>query len=317
MSEMLLASCPSRLTLRQEPMLNLEHINEFRKIYVLQTLKEEGSFRQAARKLGVTSSAISQSITSLEKVMGKNLVIRDKSQLRLTSEAEVLLEKSLPAFTTMKQVLGQEKKNFTINRLDLGTYESLAVDLLPGLLAELKKDHKNAKVNLVIGRTSTLLQKLRSGELCTTILIDSEELENVNKELIAEDEFGLFISKNSPYRHDLSTALMELDVGSLSPSHQGHPRYFQKFLNSLDKKIKINLHSDSLEVLRASTALGSIMSILPNRVASRRDDLLDITNLMERSSTERGRHKIVLAYQEKCDDGEAKYLAQLATKIIS
>ncbi len=301
--------------LRGVSVLDLDYINEFKKIYVLSILKEEGSYRQAARKLGVTSSAISQSITSLEKAMGKSLVIRDRNSIRVTEEAETLLVKSAPAFDAMKGVLNKEK-SYEIARLDLGTYESIASDILPGVLTDLRRDHAGIKLNFTIGRTSTLLQKIRTGELCTAIVIDSEELDHFSKEFIVQDEFAIYIAKKFFKKDSLAEIYQQLGLGSISASGQGHPRYYQKYLDSLHKTFKPTIFSDSLEVLKGLTAQGLIMSILPKRIGSRDVDLMDISKHVKIKNDERGIHHIVLAYQGKCDKHEAIYLAKLAGKYI-
>ena len=151
--------CCNQNFITWEKLLDFDRINDFKKIYVLKVINSEGSFRKAARLIGITPSAVSQSISSLEKHLGKSLIIREKNKVSLTTEAHSLLQTANPAFEAVGSILGEKKRVLEIGRLDLGAYDSLAVDALPGFLAELREDHPKFKLNLIITRSDKLLQE--------------------------------------------------------------------------------------------------------------------------------------------------------------
>lgn len=61
------------------------------KYHALLRVAETGSFTQAANDLGYSQSGISGMISSLEKEMGVQLVVRDYREARLSAEGEDLL----------------------------------------------------------------------------------------------------------------------------------------------------------------------------------------------------------------------------------
>lgn len=294
----------------------VDNISELRKLLVLKTIVETGSFRQAARKLNVTPSAISQSVTSLEKSLGKVMLIRDKTSLRITPECAELLERAEDAFEALNSLLGVKKPHLDIHRLDLGSYESLAMDVLPELMKRLKRDHPKAKINLITARTSTLLQKLRSGELCTALVTETDETKNFRSVLITEDELGLFASADVSANDYSWDELKDIGFASLSPGAEGHALYFQKFLKSLGEDFKAVLLSDSFEVLKNAARSGAAVSILPKRVARKAaPDLVELFQRPAGQQLELGKHKILIAFLDQCDDREAEYIADAVREI--
>ena len=295
-------------------MMDLNQIPQLRKIFILHAVVTEGSFRGAARRLKVTPSAISQAISSLENELSTNLFIRHQQQITPTLNAQKLLAKVADALAIFSDLFAVETSEFRIGKLDLGIYESIAIASLPALLKKLREEHGNFKFNVVIARTHQLLKKLRSGELCTAIVTDSEDLENVRKEIITEDELGIFLAKDSPFHEDPSKCISHLGIGSISPGSNGHPVYYKKFVESFGKNFRPNIFSDSLEVLKALTAQGMITAILPKKVVAHHHDagnLREITHCFPRKNPVTGAHKIVLAYLDKCGQEEAIYLARL------
>jgi DNA-binding transcriptional LysR family regulator len=200
-----------------------------------------------------------------------------------------------------------------MERLDLGTYESLAMMALPQLIASLKKDYPNLKLNLTIERSGAILQKLRSGEICTALVAETDGLESFQTTLVAEDELGLYTRTGLD---DSWQTVESLGLGSISSGAEGHPLYYRKFLRSLGK-IKPILTGDSFEVLRVAASSGHVVSILPKKVAQRsQNKLLEITARPPKIPPEMGRHKIVIAYLDRCDPEEASYLAGVVKKIL-
>ena len=63
---------------------------------------EAGSFTRAAKKLGVSPSAASQAVRSLETRIGTPLLSRSTRSLSLTAAGEAYLEKVSPAFATIE-----------------------------------------------------------------------------------------------------------------------------------------------------------------------------------------------------------------------
>src|SRR5437016_13731663 len=73
-------------------------------------LAETGSFTKAAQINEVTQSAVSQQITSLEKIFKSLLIERSKKKFRLTREGEVLYDYSKQITDTYKNLFSKLKE---------------------------------------------------------------------------------------------------------------------------------------------------------------------------------------------------------------
>src|SRR5437764_1124043 len=74
---------------------------------VFLTVAEERSFTKAAKRLGVSPSAISHSMRELEQQMGVRLLSRTTRSVAPTDAGEHLLARLRPAFADIREALGQ------------------------------------------------------------------------------------------------------------------------------------------------------------------------------------------------------------------
>jgi hypothetical protein len=76
--------------------------------------------------------------------------------------------------------------------------------------------------------------------------------------------------------------------------------------------------SDSFETLRAASAGGSIVAVLPNRVAMRNDDLLELIapKVSGKEYNENGLHRIFVVSQLNCDKEEADFIAEESKRLL-
>ncbi len=68
-------------------------IEKLRSMAIFATVVDQGTFRAAAKHLGLAPSRISQSVSDLEKDLGVTLLYRSTRQLSLTSEGHILYAK--------------------------------------------------------------------------------------------------------------------------------------------------------------------------------------------------------------------------------
>src|SRR3982751_1681051 len=73
----------------------------------LLTVAEERSFTRAAKRLGVSPSAMSHAIRGLEETLGVRLLSRTTRSVAPTEAGEKLLAQLRPALTTIREALDQ------------------------------------------------------------------------------------------------------------------------------------------------------------------------------------------------------------------
>ncbi len=286
--------------------------DEIRKVMIVKTIVESGSVQKAARVLKVTPSAVSQSLTSLERKLSLTLFRREKGALTPTQECLQLLERAEPAFLALDELFFQ-KEELRIDYLDLGAYESLAHAVLHDFVRRLRVKHPKVKLNITVSRTAELMKKLRTGELCTALVVETDGMDSLSTFEVARDELGVFVAREHASIVNNWEKLEALGFGFLAVAADGLPGYMKRFLKQLGPKPTVTMTSDSFEVLRRAAASGLLAAVLPRRVALRAPaDLVEVTHFHGKPKTERGEHRILLASLDRCDQEEAEYLADLA-----
>ena len=69
-------------------------IDKLRRMAIFVTVVDQGSFRAAARKLGMAASGVSQSVSDLERDLGVILLLRSTRRMSLTKGGEALLREA-------------------------------------------------------------------------------------------------------------------------------------------------------------------------------------------------------------------------------
>lgn len=293
------------------------NVDQIRKLWILDLTIQSGSLKAAALKAKVSPSAISQALTSLEQAVGKTLLTRERGSIAATQDALAILDLVRPAFAVFDRLreLGQAPAP-KMSWLNFGTYESIAIDLLPGLIHSLRERMPSLRLGLRISRTNNLLMMVRKGELCSALVVEVDDMSKFYVKPVAEDRLGLYVSNRHPIAKLGWAALDEFGLGSLAPGKDGHPRYFSKFMRQIDS-VKPLILSDSFEALRSAAASGMIVAVLPSRVAGRFDDLLELTPAKSKMFKDYGQHRISIVSQSGCDEEEADFLALETSRFLN
>ncbi len=281
------------------------------KLATLDLLVETGSFKAASARAHVTQSALSQTVSTLEGIFGYPLLVRELGSVRPTPACVSLLARVKPVLRTLDDLADDvnppDAEVPAMGSLDLGSYESLAISVLPALTRRLKAVFPALHLTIRIGRSGDLVRLVRKGELCMAVTTELDSTEGLFVLPLAEDRLGVYVAAKHPLAGRGRAALDELWLGTLSPAKEGHPRYFARYLRAL-KLPKPAIVSESFEALRAMAVDGAIAAVLPARVANRaRGGALAELDLG--ASAKAGSHKILLISPKNCDQHESNYLA--------
>ena len=126
---------------------------------------EAGSVSRAAEDMGLTQSAVSHALSSLESGFGFPLLRRSRSGVRLTAEGK----KVLPA---VRAVLSAESRlretvssihGLSTGTIRIGTFSSVAVHWLPSMLKAFQDEHPQIRFKLLNGDYHDVEQWLEEG----------------------------------------------------------------------------------------------------------------------------------------------------------
>ena len=119
------------------------NVTNFGALSVFLTVAEERSFTKAAKRLGVSPSAISHSMRELEEEMGVRLLSRTTRSVALTEAGEHLRARLRPAFSEIGEALGQVSglRNKPTGRVRLLVPRLAAKSVLAPKLGQFARDY--------------------------------------------------------------------------------------------------------------------------------------------------------------------------------
>ncbi|MEV6670716.1 LysR family transcriptional regulator [Streptomyces sp. NPDC051162] len=126
---------------------------------VAQTL----SFTQAARRLGLRQSTVSQQVRRLEAAAGRQLFVRDTHGVELTEDGEAMLGFARAILEANERAAGWFAGTRLRGRLRFGASEDFVLTRLPEILEGFRGDHPDVDLELTVDLSGTLHQQLEAG----------------------------------------------------------------------------------------------------------------------------------------------------------
>lgn len=123
------------------------------------------SFTAAGRELGLQQSTVSQHIRKLEQTVGRRLFVRDTHRVMPTSDGEAMVAFAQGILDANARAEGYFKSAAIRGRLRFGTSEDFVFSRLPDVLRDFTRRHPLVDVELTVGLSGWLNQKLDGGEL--------------------------------------------------------------------------------------------------------------------------------------------------------
>ena len=206
------------------------------KFLCLMTAVELGSLTEAADRLGCTQSAVSHSISALEKELGFALLKRSRAGVFLTDEGERLIPWVRELLSSAERLRQQAAaiRGLDTGLVRVGAFTSVAVHWLPPVLKEFQGDFPDVEIRLLNGDYHDVEQWLSEGSVdigfvnmpcgldmeCVALMEDrllailpqGTEYENYPKFPLAECERVPFISLLKSSDHDARRALKAAGV---------------------------------------------------------------------------------------------------------
>jgi DNA-binding transcriptional LysR family regulator len=127
-------------------------------------LAETESFTKAAQINGVTQSAVSQQISSLERIFKSLLIERSKKKFRLTREGQVLYDYSKEMVQTYDGLFSrlQEIKDIISGTIRVATIYSIGLHDLPPYLKKFLKAYPTVNVHVEYRRSNQVYDDVLS-----------------------------------------------------------------------------------------------------------------------------------------------------------
>ncbi|MGO4305730.1 MULTISPECIES: LysR family transcriptional regulator [unclassified Cupriavidus] len=132
-----------------------------------------GSFAGAATEMSLSPSAVSLQMKQLETYFGQPLFDRSALQVRPTAfahEVSATVQGTMDALETLRR----RSAPVVEGRIRLGVIEPMQVTVLPGFTALVRESYPKLDVRLERGRSSALVDALRSGTIDAAVVAQPE-----------------------------------------------------------------------------------------------------------------------------------------------
>jgi|GEM_PF-2047749 len=167
------------------------------KYAIFREVVDTGSFSLAGERLGISQSAVSHSVTSLEKEYKVKLLARSRSGIQLTDSGQRILqyiEKILYLEEKMNQELA-EIRGLELGSLTIGTVTPLTSEWLPGILKRFHEQYPSIHVNIREGTSQEIADWVENGEADIGFAYSIKERRRIDRLLLAHEPFFLLVQE--------------------------------------------------------------------------------------------------------------------------
>ncbi|HXH31883.1 MAG TPA: LysR family transcriptional regulator [Bacteriovoracaceae bacterium] len=234
--------------------------NHLEKLVVFVGVVDSGSIRKYALSKRLSQPGVSQRVTSLERQIGLPLLIRTATGIELTKHGRIIYEMGLKlielAQATESSLYKIEERKIEIK---MGTYDSVAIYLMPQVLNQLQILVPNLNLNLFCDRSASIIKLIEDGSLDCGLCVGLVKSKRVEVTPLFEDQYSFYHCAGSYQRDVLITVPDAVDQESKSIAD--HIKLF--FLERYHL-----LQVPSFEIAKAMTLAGLGIGIIPNAVAA-------------------------------------------------
>ncbi|SHG86941.1 LysR family transcriptional regulator [Streptoalloteichus hindustanus] len=126
---------------------------------------EAGSFTQAAHRLRLRQSTVSQHVRRLETLVGRELFVRDTHSVVITGDGEAMVGFARNILEAQERAAAYFAGPGLRGRVRLGVSEDLVVGRLPEILRGFRLRHPLVDLELTVELSDVLTGRLRAGDL--------------------------------------------------------------------------------------------------------------------------------------------------------
>ena len=230
-------------------------------------LTDSQSFTKAAQINGVTQSAVSQQVTSLEKTFKSPLIERSKKQFRLTREGQVLYDysKQIVRIDVLMHSKLQELKDLISGTIQVATIYSIGLHELPPYIKKFMKIHPSVNVRIEYRGAKQVYEDVLSNTVDLGLIaypVNNSKLEFVP---FGKEPLVIICHPQHPFAKQKSIKLKELSGQEVVGFEADIPtrKAIDKILREYKVIVNYVMEFDNIETLKRAVEIGAGISIVP------------------------------------------------------
>ncbi|HZC91745.1 MAG TPA: LysR family transcriptional regulator [Mycobacterium sp.] len=175
---------------------------EFRELSAFVAVVEEGGMSAAARRLHVSQSALSQTVSALERELGVTLLERSSTGVRPTEAGTTLLAEARAILARYHQAM-RTMSTYSIGSSEvirLGIPLEMAPDVLQSALTKFAAESPHTRVLPQHLSTAAQFKALRSDQLDVGLVRERPSGSEFDATLVAQESVGVLVSSKTAAR---------------------------------------------------------------------------------------------------------------------
>lgn len=240
------------------------------KFEIFSTVVELGSLTEASMKMGLTQSAVSHAIASLEAEWGFTLLNRGRAGIKLTGNGEFILQYVREILKWNEQMMQQIARinGLEVGTVRVGTFSSVSIQWLPEILMRFNESHPTIEIKLMEGDYDEIEQWVSTGAVDFGFL-SLPTLKSFEQIPLKKDRMVIIVPDHHLLAQSESIRLEELKEEMFIMPTKSCDNDVRRILkeNNVTPNIKYELADDQAIISMVQNGLG--ISILPEMVLSR------------------------------------------------
>jgi len=230
-------------------------------------LVETESFTKAAQINQVTQSAVSQQISSLERLFKSLLIERSKKKFRLTREGEVLYEYSrqiLQNFDLLHSKI-QEIKNIVSGSIRIATIYSIGLHELPPYIKKLLKTYPSVNVHVEYRRANEVYDDVLGNVVDLGLVSYPEKSAKLEMVPLWKDKLVLICHPQNAFAKSKTIKLGEISGQKFIGFEPDIPtrKAIDRILKENDVSVNNVMEFDNIETVKRAVEIDAGISIVP------------------------------------------------------
>ena len=240
------------------------------KFEVFSAVVEIGSLTKAGEMLGLTQSAVSHAIASLESECGFSLLNRGRAGIQLTSNGERILQ-YIREILKWNEEMVQEIANINgleVGTVRIGTISSVSIHWLPEIMKKFNEHHPAIEIKLMEGDYDDVEHWISTG-LVDFGFVSLPTLQNFEVMPLKKDRMLCIVSEAHPLAKQKEISFEMIKEEPLIKSKKGSDNDLLRILkeSKITPFIKFELTDDQAIISMVENGMG--ISILPEMVLHR------------------------------------------------
>jgi len=251
-----------------------------KEIKVFVRVMELGSFKEAARELHLTPSALTQRLQKLEAAIGARLVDRTTRTVAATAVGRSFLPSAKRLLAQFEQSVADLQDVIQIRggRVTIASLISIATYVLPGALARFSEDHPSVGVRVIDDSEQDIAEYVRRGEAEFAVdmrMAEAEADPDLALTPIMEDHFVLAcrsdhpLAEGGPVRWESLGGMPVVTLGPRSGTSRLLAAHLPAARHNPDWRYEVQHLSTMIGFIEAGIGVGIVPGLAMRAVAGR------------------------------------------------